>query len=687
MDYANLNIIYDGIGELLNTLLWKSSTNSSTNKATTNKKPIPVQPIPVQPIPVQPIQPSTNTFTTSLATDLTSYNFLILFFFLFCLAVGLLYIFNPTGLNKTFGYEMALTAPLLLLLAFLIKEVIIFKENSNKSVFSFFTQSTDPWVLRGIILMIVLIGLAGFFSMLAIGGIFSDKPPENNTAMLLNFGLMMGFLIIVLMIYNNSKKKDDEILQTFPKTVKDIFELRTKYTAMFFIFVLTLTVLYLVNPWNIMTDYGGPVLFFSLFVGIIMVIMISVYQFFLSNPSKSNLLNDQPGFKSYFLKGLYILAALAISGGLIFGALKMMGVFEQDATKPESWGHVLFNLIIFCAMLGIIYKLANAGGFLDKNPYYRLILNTLLYIPCLLVTVINYIGQLIGIVPGVPSTSTAFTPPKPFEYKMLVLSLVLLGSYFTWFFLGKQFVKSKYLKQGGQQYVNQPIQTDVLTNIASYQTLSGNDKFNYQYALSFWFYLDSFPPSTNSSYLKVVPILSYGENPTIKYSSVNNTLYITVKQKTDETPVVDYIQENEIEIKPETVEKWNSIQEKINDAIEKVKEMPFGNDVDADGHRIIYKHPDVQLQKWNHIVLNYNGGTLDVFYNGKLVKSAIEVVPYMTFDMLTVGTDNGISGNVANLIYFKQPLDILTINTLYTSLKDKNPPSISENKEKLIPLD
>ena len=33
--------------------------------------------------------------------------------------------------------------------------------------------------------------------------------------------LMMGFLIIVLMIYNNSKKKDDEILQKFPKTVKD----------------------------------------------------------------------------------------------------------------------------------------------------------------------------------------------------------------------------------------------------------------------------------------------------------------------------------------------------------------------------------------------------------------------------------------------------------------------------------
>jgi hypothetical protein len=334
-------------------------------------------------------------------------------------------------------------------------------------------------------------------------------------------------------------------------------------------------------------------------------------------------------------------------------------------------------------MLGIIYKLANAGGFLDKNPYYRLILNTLLYIPCLLVTLVNILSQILGFSKG---TSAAFNPPKPFEIKMLLLSLVLLGGYFLWFFLGKNYVQSTYLKQGGKQLINQPIQTDVLTNVASYQTLSGSDKFDYQYALSFWFYLDAFPPSTNASYSKVVPILSYGENPTIKYSSANNTLYITVKQKTDTTSVVDFVQEKEIEIKPETIDKWKNVQEKINDAIENVKSMPFGNEIDSEGHRIIYKHPDVKLQKWNHILLNYNGGTLDVFYNGKLVKSAIEVVPYMKLDMLTVGTENGISGNVANLMYFKQPLNYLTVNTLYTSLKDKNPPVIPDNNEKLIPL-
>jgi hypothetical protein len=302
-------------------------------------------------------------------------------------------------------------------------------------------------------------------------------------------------------------------LKTLPREIQTAFHLRTKYTALFVIFAILATILYFVNPWGLMTNYGGPVIFFSLFAGIVMVIMITIYQYFLSNPSKGYLLNETPAPLEFAMKALYVLGAIGISFGLIYGALKMMGVFNQDASKPETWGSLIFNLILFCAMLGVIYKLANAGGFLDKNPYYRLVLNTLLYIPCLLVTFVNVVSQILGFS---KSTSGAFSPPNPFEVKMLILSLVLLAGYFLWIFIGKKYIQSAYLKQGGTQLINQPVQTDVLTNVSSYQNLSGSDKFDYQYAMSFWFYLDSFPPSTNASYNKVVPILSYGENPTIK---------------------------------------------------------------------------------------------------------------------------------------------------------------------------
>ena len=594
--------------------------------------------------------------TISLEQALVSYNLLIVFLILFVFLMLLLMIINQKGFNKIFGNEIFITVPMILLIFFLIKDIFAFKNNPQSSWFSYFSLKSS--IIPVISLVIGLLGIFTFFMVLYVGGIFSNDPPKNNTAAIINFMIIIIFIIISSLIYVNSQKKDINIL---PKALQDLFLLRTKYTIMFAIFVLLVTLLYFYNPWGLMTNYGGPVVFFSLFVGIIMVIMITIYQYYLANPSKANLLEKDSSPLVFLIKGFYILGSLGVSFGLIFGALLLMGVFDQDASKSNSWGHLIFNFILFSAMLGIIYKLANAGGFLDKNPYYRLILNTLLYIPCIFTTIIS------------PLFNKSETPPNPFEIKMLILSLVLLVGYFLLVFLIKPYIQKVYLKQGGKQLINQPVSTDVLTNVSSYQLLSGNDKLNYQYAISFWFYLDAFSTSNST---KMAQILSYGENPSINYSSANNTLYIMVNQP-DTSLIEKTINNTAIN---NTAIHNNAIHNKTINDIELVKTMPFGKEIDANGNRIIYTHPDVKLQKWNHIVLNYSGGTLDIFYNGMLVKSAIEVVPYIKFNMLTIGSNNGVSGNVANLMYFKTPLDILKINTLYVSLKNNNPPIIPENK-------
>ena len=623
----------------------------------------------------------------SLEQVLSSYNLLIIFFIIFICLMIIMFNTNNKGFNQAFGKQIFITAPILLLFAFLIKEVFSFKNNPTNSWLSSIPQSTEQWFIPAIIVSLIAIGITGFFMMLYIGGIFSDNPPENNTAMILNFVIIVLFISITSTIYKISKDKDDVILKTLPKEIQDTFALRTHYSAILFGFILFITVLYFVNPFGVMTNFGGPIVFFILFIGIVCAMFISLYQRYLSNPSEANRIKDMPPFLSFLVKGFYIVTALTVSGSLIYALLNMLGLFEQDASKPESWGHIIFNLLLLCSMFGILYKLANAGGFLDKNPLYRLILNILLYIPCLFVSSINFIVQFFGFGTGTGTGSTtgietgsSFTPPTKFEIKMLLLGLGLLGGYFLWVFLLNPIIKKQYITQGGRQFVNQPISTDVLTNIASYQTLSGGETFDYKYAISFWYYIDAFSPSTNSSYLRLVPILSYGSNPTVKYSSETNTLFITVENKNNTDINLD---DN---LTPAMIKKWFNFKDNIRDAIEKIKTISFGNNIDSDGDRIIYEQPDVLLQRWNHIVLNYSGGTLDVFYNGKLVKSAIEVVPYINNDNLTVGTENGVKGHIANLTYFKHPLSVLTVNTLYNSLKGKNPPSINTNQQKLIPM-
>ena len=176
--------------------------------------------------------------------------------------------------------------------------------------------------------------------------------------------------------------------------------------------------------------------------------------------------------------------------------------------------------------------------------------------------------------------------------------------------------------------------------VASYEKLNGNNASHYQYGMSFWVFIDAFSPSTNSNYNKFTSLLNYGDKPNILYNGSTNTMMITMKN-TDLTLTHHKL-----------------------------------TDVDDNNNRILFKEKNVLLQKWNNITLNYTGGTLDIFVNGKLVKSNIEIIPYVTLDNLTVGTNNGINGGICNLVYFTNPLTITNVYYLYETLKNTTPPFI-----------
>jgi len=629
------------------------------------------------------------------ATDSVSgYNVLLTISAVFFVLASLLAVFNPTGFDKTLGYGLFITLILTMIILFLLKryispesgfqtiQYVSFAQYIRDNISSLF-DVFGKWETIGIGVII----LALFFGLLGSFGLYTNNIPENNGAVLFNYILILVVGSISFFLFNKARSRDDLSFKTNPALANPISKLvyddKIKYTLMFNLFLLSVIGLYFLNPYGIMSDYGGGTVFFMMFIGMSIFAMIKVNDYFFNNPNKLADYQSSPGITS-FLKIMYIFAALTVSGLLLYGFLAALGVFKNNSGSSQSITHIIVNLILMMSMLGILYKLINAGGFLERNPYFRLFINTVLYIPCLLVVVTDYLSNIFfgskinvdGLNVNVPDS---FKAAKN-DFAFLILSVFACVTYIFVNSMAIPFTKEQYYKVGGEALVTTPIPIGKRTNIGSYLALNGTPTFNYTYAISFWFYIDSFPPSTNSSYSKSVSIMSYGDNLHVKYYSPTNTLYVTVKN--DPANVSDAsvstVQALEKTITIQNIASWSSIQQTITDQIDKIKGLAIQPDLDESNDRIIYKNTDVLLQKWNNIVLNYSSGTLDVFYNGELVKSAINVVPYHgtaeNNDMLSVGTANGISGSVANLTFFKTPVDILTINKLYELFKEKNPP-------------
>ena len=326
-----------------------------------------------------------------------------------------------------------------------------------------------------------------------------------------------------------------------------------------------------------------------------------------------------------------------ITSGLLIGWIVYMA--QNSSTTANGVFKTIIKTLLVVSILALIYniiKIKSPFGNSKKNNIVDLIINVILYIPCIFSDIINVV---------VNEYISAKSPNSQFvtSIVLIVLSAVLFLLYFK-----LPSLEEKIALQGGQQLVNNPVNTNKFHTLAGYQDLNKSDEFDYKYGISCWIFIDAMPPNTNSSYSRYTSILNYGNKPNILYNATTNTLLIVMEQeglKTDNSKTYE---------------------------------------LDDNGNRIIYKKENFLLQKWNNIIINYIGGTLDIFLNNELVKSEIEVVPYMSLDNLTIGSDNGINGGICNVVYFKEPLTGPNIYYLYNLVKDKTPPVTNGSNKTII---
>ena len=65
---------------------------------------------------------------------------------------------------------------------------------------------------------------------------------------------------------------------------------------------------------------------------------------------------------------------------------------------------------------------------------------------------------------------------------------------------------------------------------------------------------------------------------------------------------------------------------------------------------------------------------MDVFLNGELVASRPNIAPYMTYENITSGSNNGIEGGICNVMYYDHIMSKGAITLAYRMLRDKKLP-------------
>jgi len=522
--------------------------------------------------------------------------------------IFLIFFFRLTPANTLNEYSYIIV-PLTILIG-----IFAFYKGFQPDYISEFTTNYER--IKSVILMFCLITIYILFYNVDPGGLISKYFGYTLLLTILIATFSFIYLIITITLPDDYKTSNtSNLLSNFSKF--SIFS-----NGLFILFITLITFFLYYYPGGFFNDIAT-----STAIMILLLIISCLWSILIITNTFPEIYNKSIDINknSLLKRSLLVLFGIIISSLIIFWIVYNL----QHLSGKTSVVSFILNILLVLIFLTFIYKsviveLPDKNINSTKNNLINTIINLIFYIPCLFNGLFDNIAKFF--VSEYHSTNFS-------SILMLCLAIIIIISYFI-----ISSITYSVSTQGGKQLLNEPVYAYNQYTLSDYQQLNGSDNPNYQYAISFWVFIDAVAPNMSASYDKNTSLLNYGDKPNVLYNGKTNTLIITVNQKN---------------------------LEKYTDKLV---------DFDENHNRIIYKNSNMLLQKWNNIIINYNGGILDVFLNGELVKSAMEVIPYFTLDNLTVGEKDGIKGGICNVIYFNKSLTATNIHFLYNSFKDKNPP-------------
>ena len=372
--------------------------------------------------------------------------------------------------------------------------------------------------------------------------------------------------------------------------------------------------LYSYNPFKFEEKYD---IIMNIVLIIFGFIILSLFIFFQLKLNEFNKFNEY----NKLFKILYFFISILL---LILGIILIIIILIKNPTINTVF--TLFTrvleIFIFLFTLTFLYKLFSSSlSRIEKSyPNLVLIINIILYLPCLLGDLIDLFKEQYKI--------TSKTTWIIFFIELILIGIYLLIPLFKNLY-NKQFIPfikknfpSLYNKHFHSNYTflqQDPIYTNHEKVLGTFQNLKGiQDKnYNYNYGLYFDLWINPQPPSTNSAYSKDSNLLNYANKLIISYYN-NNLLFKALNNNGD--------------------------------------------------YETVFKTKKIRYQRWNNIAINYYASNVDIFINNRLVATLPGIIPYMRVDNVISGKNNGIYGGIKNIIYSDKPLTLRNIRQLSFSL-------------------
>jgi len=309
-----------------------------------------------------------------------------------------------------------------------------------------------------------------------------------------------------------------------------------------------------------------------------------------------------------------VLIAL-VAFGVLWGISKVP--ISAEGIYIAEYSFMILAILIGLVGLSILYKM-NQTYIYNLTGITGFIVNFILFIPCLISDFVEYLyGEFA-------------TTPK-IVYILFVIELILILLYL---YLPK--IMKQMNERFGKVIVDKPERINMRKDVTNYIDMQSAEVFDLssssvqpltgskltvnvrkKFAMSLWVYIVPMP-TNHIPYNKEATILDFASHPRIVY---------------------------------------DGSQRKFRIYYSASKSDQF----------------DAPHEKWNHIFVNYDKNTVDMYLNGEL-KTTIpreeQTGGFFVGDILTIGQDNGLQGGIAKVVYYERPLLIHEIRNVYNYNKD-----------------